>query len=180
MTDAADLELIREAAVEAGALARRLQDDGKVRTWSKPGGSPVTTADMELDRRLKQRLLEARPDYGWLSEETVDDSSRLSARRTFVVDPIDGTVAFIKDRPWWAVSIAVVEASFGAPLMTTARRPYATTARCSSTSAAAIPIAAIAPPAKEEDLRAFRACDESKRVHVPSRDARNLIRDRRL
>lgn len=104
-----DLELILRAAAEAGDLARRLKDEGEVKTWSKPGGSPVTSADLEVDRRLREQLLAARPDYGWLSEETADDRSRLSARRAFVVDPIDGTVAFIKDRPWWAVSIAVVE-----------------------------------------------------------------------
>ena len=52
----------------------------------------------------------ARPDYGWLSEETADDPARLDRERLFVVDPIDGTRAFVKDRPWWAVSIAIVEA----------------------------------------------------------------------
>ena len=109
MSSAADLDLILEAAREAGALALRLQADGELKTWRKDGGSPVTSADIALDRGLRTRLLEARPDYGWLSEETEDDSSRLSAGRVFVVDPIDGTVAFMKGRPWWAVSIAVVE-----------------------------------------------------------------------
>lgn len=104
-----DLELIASAAREAGALALELKDAGKVRTWSKKGGSPVTNADIEVDRLLKARLRDARPDYGWLSEETVDDRSRLEAGRTFVVDPIDGTLAYMKDRPWWAVSVAVVE-----------------------------------------------------------------------
>ncbi len=103
-----DLDLIRAAAVEAGALARRLQAQG-VKTWSKSGGSPVTEADLEVDRLLWSRLTGARPGYGWLSEETEDDRSRLEAPRTFVVDPIDGTIAFIRGRPWWAVSIAVVE-----------------------------------------------------------------------
>jgi myo-inositol-1(or 4)-monophosphatase len=104
-----DLDLIRTAAGEAGALALRMLTEGRVETSYKDGGSPVTNADLALDRELKARLLDARPDYGWLSEETEDDSSRLSARRAFVVDPIDGTFAFIKGRPWWAVSIAVVE-----------------------------------------------------------------------
>jgi myo-inositol-1(or 4)-monophosphatase len=54
-------------------------------------------------------LLAARPDYGWLSEETVADGSRLAARRTFVVDPIDGTRAFIGGQDMWCVSIAIVE-----------------------------------------------------------------------
>jgi myo-inositol-1(or 4)-monophosphatase len=105
-----DLELIRTAAEEAGALALGLRASGDVKAWAKSGGSPVTNADLAVDRLLRQRLGEARPDYGWLSEETADDSSRLSSRRAFVVDPIDGTVAYMKDRPWWAVCVAVVEA----------------------------------------------------------------------
>ena len=105
----ADLALIETAARRAGELALRYQSEGKVETWSKAGGSPVTNADLAVDRQLKAELTAARPDYGWLSEETADDSSRLSARRAFVVDPIDGTIAYIKGRPHWAVSIAVVE-----------------------------------------------------------------------
>jgi myo-inositol-1(or 4)-monophosphatase len=58
---------------------------------------------------LRTRLTAARPDYGWLSEETADNPARREQRRLFVVDPIDGTVAYMKGRPWWAVSIAVVE-----------------------------------------------------------------------
>ena len=54
-------------------------------------------------------MLAARPDYGWLSEEATDDAARLSARRTFVVDPIDGTRGFLEGRSEWCVSIAVVE-----------------------------------------------------------------------
>ena len=110
----ADLDLIRAAAAEAGELALRLHRDGKVEVWSKTGGSPVTNADLQVDELLRNRLLGARPDYGWLSEETADDNSRLSARRVFVVDPIDGTRAYAAGRPWWAICIAVVED--GAPV----------------------------------------------------------------
>ncbi|WP_332767473.1 3'(2'),5'-bisphosphate nucleotidase CysQ [Phenylobacterium sp.] len=105
---AADLALITEAAHEAGALALRLRAEGLV-TEYKAGDSPVTNADLACDALLKERLSAARPDYGWLSEETADDPARLSKRRLFVVDPIDGTRSFLKDRPWWVVSIAVVE-----------------------------------------------------------------------
>ena len=70
----------------------------------------MTNADLAADALLKQRLAAARPDYGWLSEETADDAGRLSRRRIFVVDPIDGTRAFLNDRPWWSISLAVVEA----------------------------------------------------------------------
>jgi myo-inositol-1(or 4)-monophosphatase len=109
MTDLqADLDLIRDAAHEAGVLALRERAAG-LTIRSKSGGSPVTSADLAVDGLLKDRLLTARPDYGWLSEETPDGPGRLSKRRIFVVDPIDGTVAYMKDRPWWCVPIAVVE-----------------------------------------------------------------------
>ena len=103
-----DLALIEDAAREVGEIACKLRDEG-LKIWSKAGGSPVTNADLRVDQLLRERLGAARPDYGWLSEETADDAARLSARRLFVVDPIDGTVAYMKNRPWWAVSIAVVE-----------------------------------------------------------------------
>ena len=106
---AADLALITAAAREAGALATRLRAEGLTTEFKAADASPVTNADLAADALLKAMLSAARPDYGWLSEETADDPSRLSKRRLFVVDPIDGTRAFLKDRPWWAVSIAVVE-----------------------------------------------------------------------
>lgn len=109
MTDfAADLELIRHAAIAAGELALSERERG-LKIWSKSGGSPVTSADLAVDQLLRARLLSARPDYGWLSEETADTTERLSKRRIFVVDPIDGTVAYMKDKPWWCVPIAMVE-----------------------------------------------------------------------
>jgi myo-inositol-1(or 4)-monophosphatase len=104
-----DLDLILEAAREAGALAVSAREKG-LKIWSKDGGSPVTDADLAVDALLKARLRQARPDYGWLSEETVDDPARLGTDRQFLVDPIDGTAAYLKGKPWFAVSIAVVEA----------------------------------------------------------------------
>ena len=104
----ADLALIVDAAREAGELAADLRRRGLEIAY-KAGDSPVTNADLAADALLKERLGAARPDYGWLSEETADDPARMAKRRLFVVDPIDGTRAFLKDRPWWAVSIAVVE-----------------------------------------------------------------------
>ncbi|HEX6858720.1 MAG TPA: 3'(2'),5'-bisphosphate nucleotidase CysQ [Caulobacteraceae bacterium] len=103
-----DLDLIREAAREAGRLALEMREAGLTIT-QKDNNTPVTDADLRVDELLKTRLSAARPDYGWLSEETADDISRLKQKRLFVVDPIDGTAAFMKGRPWWAVSIAVVE-----------------------------------------------------------------------
>ncbi len=105
---ASDLELIRDAALAAGQLALSEREKG-LNIWSKSGGSPVTSADLAVDSLLKDRLLSARPDYGWLSEETIDDAERLSRRRIFIVDPIDGTVAYMKSKPWWCIPIAVIE-----------------------------------------------------------------------
>lgn len=104
----AELDLIREAAREAGRIAMRYF--GRTPdVWMKTGQSPVSEADIAVDTFLRDGLLAARPDYGWLSEETVADASRLSSRRTFVVDPIDGTRAFIGGQDMWCVSIAIVE-----------------------------------------------------------------------
>ncbi|WP_269717067.1 3'(2'),5'-bisphosphate nucleotidase CysQ [Caulobacter sp. NIBR2454] len=102
-----DLALIRTAALEAGKLALEMRAAG-LKIWNKEGGSPVTDADLAVDTLLRERLLAARPDYGWLSEETVDDPERLARRRLFCVDPIDGTAAYLKDKPWFSVCIAVV------------------------------------------------------------------------
>lgn len=108
-----DLALLLEAARQAGEIAMGyFGKDPQV--WIKEGSSPVSEADYAADSYLRGALLNARPGYGWLSEETADDLKRLDAPRTFVVDPIDGTRAFIEGQRIWCVSIAVVEA--GAPL----------------------------------------------------------------
>jgi myo-inositol-1(or 4)-monophosphatase len=103
-----DLALIEGAAREAGAIARKFFG-GHYKSWDKGKGQPVTEADIAVDRYLNDALLKARPDYGWLSEETRDDPARLDKVNMFVVDPIDGTVAFIKGKPHFTVAIAVVE-----------------------------------------------------------------------
>ena len=103
-----DLKLIEEAAREVGEVALKMREAG-LAIEHKENGTPVTNADLRVDQLLKEHLGAARPDYGWLSEETADNIDRLEQRRLFVVDPIDGTAAYMKGRPWWAVSIAVVE-----------------------------------------------------------------------
>jgi myo-inositol-1(or 4)-monophosphatase len=75
----------------------------------KGGTSPVSEADYAVDRYLRETLTAARPAYGWLSEETTDKGGRNDAARTFVVDPIDGTRAFLDGQTTWCVSVAVVE-----------------------------------------------------------------------
>ncbi|HEY9012687.1 MAG TPA: 3'(2'),5'-bisphosphate nucleotidase CysQ [Devosia sp.] len=103
-----DLQLLRSAAVTAGIIAagyfRR-----DMKHWTKEHNSPVSEADIVLDKFLHSTLTTARPDYGWLSEETADNAERLSRSRVFVVDPIDGTRGFIKGEDSWTVSLAVVE-----------------------------------------------------------------------
>ncbi|RCS25158.1 3'(2'),5'-bisphosphate nucleotidase CysQ [Phyllobacterium salinisoli] len=100
--------MIRSVAEEAGRIAMRFFGrDPEV--WMKEGQSPVSEADMAVDAFLKEALLTARPGYGWISEETVDDRAVLARRRVFVVDPIDGTRAFIAGQDMWCVSIGIVE-----------------------------------------------------------------------
>ena len=106
--DIADLALIVEAAKEGGALALERQTRD-LDIQKKPDGSPVTSADLAVDALLTERLRSARPDHGWMSEETTDNAERLTTRRTFLVDPIDGTRAYMRGKPYFVVSIAVVE-----------------------------------------------------------------------
>lgn len=105
----ADLDLLIDAAREAGQLAADLRRKGLEIAYKPGDNTPVTNADLAADALLTARLRAARPDYGWLSEETADDPERLQRQRLFVVDPVDGTRAFLNDRPWWAVSVAVVD-----------------------------------------------------------------------
>jgi myo-inositol-1(or 4)-monophosphatase len=61
-----------------------------------------------VNKYLMDHLTAARPGYGWLSEENTDDPARLSRREVFVIDPIDGTVAFLKNRPHFTICAAIV------------------------------------------------------------------------
>jgi myo-inositol-1(or 4)-monophosphatase len=104
-----DLALLTEAAREAGRIALRYwRRDPQV--WDKGGEhGPVTEADLAVNDMLKAKLLAARPDYGWLSEETPDTADRLAVDTVFVIDPIDGTRAFVAGEETWAHSLAVAE-----------------------------------------------------------------------
>ena len=104
-----DLALIRDAARRAGAIAKAAFDANDSKQWNKEDSSPVTEADIAVNDFLAETLQAARPNYGWLSEETKDDHSRHACPRSFVVDPIDGTRAFIDRTPNFAVCIAVIE-----------------------------------------------------------------------
>jgi myo-inositol-1(or 4)-monophosphatase len=105
--DSADQDLLVASVREAGSIARKYFG-GIYKSWHKSRGNPVTEADIEIDAFLKETLLAARPDYGWLSEETADDPARLTRERIFVVDPIDGTYGFLKGRPHFTIVATVV------------------------------------------------------------------------
>ena len=104
-----DLALLIAAARAAGALATRYSGPSAKR-WDKPGDAgPVTEADLAVDALLRDSLTTARPDYGWLSEETPDTATRLTQQRTFIIDPIDGTRSFIEGAQTWAHSLAIAD-----------------------------------------------------------------------
>lgn len=102
-----DLKLLEDTVRQAGPIARKFYG-GDYKRWSKEGGSPVTEADLAVNKYLCDALTAARPGYGWLSEENADDSARLLRREVFIIDPIDGTIAFLKNRPHFTICAAVV------------------------------------------------------------------------
>jgi myo-inositol-1(or 4)-monophosphatase len=109
-----DAALLKETVHEAGALALSLFRT-ELKKWTKGASSPVSEADIAVNDLLEKRLRSATPDYGWLSEESVDDDSRLAKRLVWIVDPIDGTRGYIAGREDWCVSVALVEN--GLPLL---------------------------------------------------------------
>lgn len=108
-----DLDLLIQAARVAGDIARPFFE-GENRVWDKGNDDPVTEADLAVNTHLAETLQSARPGYGWLSEETEDTDARLGKSRVFIIDPIDGTRAFVAGEKTWAHSIAITED--GAPI----------------------------------------------------------------
>jgi len=103
-----DLKLAINASLKAGEIIMQYYcDDYEIK--EKGYHNPVTTADKEADSYLKSTLMSARPQYGWLSEETVDSKNRLNKEKVWIVDPLDGTKEFIEGVPQFVVSIALVE-----------------------------------------------------------------------
>jgi myo-inositol-1(or 4)-monophosphatase len=105
--EAADLALLEESVRNAGKIALSFYG-GSYKKWDKSKGNPVTEADIAIDKFLHENLRAARPSYGWLSEETEDDTARLAADAVFVVDPIDGTIGFMKGRPQFTICAGIV------------------------------------------------------------------------
>jgi myo-inositol-1(or 4)-monophosphatase len=103
-----DAALLRETVREAGLLALSLFRT-ELKNWTKGVSSPVSEADIRVNDLLERKLRAATPDYGWLSEESVDDEQRLGKRLVWIVDPIDGTRGYLAGREDWCVSVALVE-----------------------------------------------------------------------
>ena len=96
------------AAREAGAFALQ-KFRSPLKSWTKgTGASPVSEVDIAVDDMLRARLTAIDPRIAWLSEESVDDPARLSAQYVWVVDPIDGTRAFLAGRNDWVIAAALV------------------------------------------------------------------------
>jgi len=116
-----DAKLLRQVTEEAGriALSYFARD---IHTWNKSPNNPVSEADIAVDTFLRTTLMQNRTGYGWLSEETEDQPERLRCGRTWVVDPIDGTRAFLAGDDNWGISVALVQdretilAAFYAPV----------------------------------------------------------------
>ncbi|SPF79798.1 inositol monophosphatase family protein [Pseudoprimorskyibacter insulae] len=105
---ASDLDLLIGVAREAGDVARSFVGGPLDIRHKDDDAGPVTAADYAVNRLLEDRLRSARPDYGWLSEESPDSTDRLGSEYVFIVDPIDGTRSFIDGQDTWAHSLAIV------------------------------------------------------------------------
>ncbi len=101
-------ERLAASVREAGALALSMFQT-PLKNWTKGAASPVCEADIAVDGLLRERLTGDGAGIGWLSEESADDPARLDARYVWIVDPIDGTRAYIAGLPDWAVSAALVK-----------------------------------------------------------------------
>ncbi|MHA1545427.1 MAG: 3'(2'),5'-bisphosphate nucleotidase CysQ [Alphaproteobacteria bacterium] len=104
-----DFDLAHAVVREAGTLALAYFH-GNPQIWTKGDDSPVSEADLAVDKLLRRRLGAARPDYGWISEEIEDNPARLDKAKVWVIDPIDGTRAFLGGTAEWVICLALVEA----------------------------------------------------------------------
>ena len=105
-----DKRLVRDVTYEAGRIALDFFSR-EIAVWEKSPGHPVCEADIAVDTFLRTTLLQNRTGYGWLSEETKDQPERLRMGRIWIVDPIDGTRAFLRGDDDWGISVALVENS---------------------------------------------------------------------
>ena len=104
-----ELRVVKQAVLEAGEAILCIADEHYREAAKQADRSVVTKADIEADQILQKHLRKRFPDYGWLSEETKDDESRLSRHRVWIVDPMDGTREFVMKVPEFVVSVALAE-----------------------------------------------------------------------
>jgi myo-inositol-1(or 4)-monophosphatase len=102
------LEKVSKIARDAGRIAAG-RCGSAFKQWEKVPGHPVCDIDLEVDAYLREHLTALDPEAGWLSEETLDATDRYERRRAWVVDPIDGTRDYLRQRTGWCVSIALIE-----------------------------------------------------------------------
>jgi myo-inositol-1(or 4)-monophosphatase len=101
-------EELAAAVRQAGAIAQRMAGV-TLKSWTKGHDSPVSEADIAVDEFLRDRLMGILPGCGWLSEESHDDQTRLGSSLLWVVDPIDGTRAYVAGKPDWSIAAALVK-----------------------------------------------------------------------
>ena len=100
--------LVKESVFKAGKIALKwFKKDPE--QWEKKDGSLLSKADIEINDLLNKLLKNKNPEYGWLSEENEDDRSRLNKKITYIVDPLDGTKAFLEGKKEFSISVAMVK-----------------------------------------------------------------------
>lgn len=171
-----DIDLLIRAVRVAGHIALKYR--GGARHWTKGDGSPVSEADLAANASLQDILCGARPDYGWISEE--NERQGLDRTRAFVVDPIDGTRAYLTGQTEWSVVAAVLEG--GRPISAAIYRPYVDTLYCAERGAGALrnglrvrvsgrcqlSDASVSMPGPLYREGRFKAAGVSRAKHVPS------------
>jgi len=117
---AATAQQLADAVREAGEIALRTFRQ-PVRQWTKGASSPVSEADIAVDEFLRGRLSGLAPGHAWLSEETEDDPARLDSEHVWIVDPIDGTRAYLAGQSDWTIAVAL--AARGRPVLAAVYAP---------------------------------------------------------
>lgn len=103
----ANLNIMIKAARAAGrSLVKDFREVENLQVSMKGAGDFVSRADTRAEEIIREALMEARPNYGWLGEETGAEDGKDPTRR-WIVDPLDGTTNFLHGMPHWAVSIAL-------------------------------------------------------------------------